>query len=175
MATSLKNLSDYDPSKVPDASEFKFGIAVAEWNSEITNALLDGCIEALKEHGVKEENIGIQHVPGSFELPTGAQILFDGFNPHAAICLGCVIKGETSHNEYINQSVANAIQGLGLVYRKPVIFGVLTPNTLEQAQDRAGGKHGNKGVEAAITAIKMVAARKDQSLTGGHKISGFFK
>ena len=91
MATELQNLSDYDPSKIPDASGFKFGIVVAEWNGEITDELLSGCILALRKNGVKEENIRIQHVPGSFELPTGAQILLDTFKPDAAICLGCVI------------------------------------------------------------------------------------
>lgn len=175
MATELQNLSKYDSTRIPDASDSKFGIVVAEWNQEVTEKLLLGCISGLKENGVKEKNIRVQHVPGSFELPTGAQILLDSFKPDSVICLGCVIKGETSHNEYINQSVATAIQGLSLFYRKPVIFGVLTPNNLQQAKDRAGGKHGNKGVEAAITAIKMVAARKNQSITGSNKIVGFFK
>jgi 6,7-dimethyl-8-ribityllumazine synthase len=155
MASSEKNLSEYQPGQLPDGSEFKIGICVSRWNEDITNALLEGCIECLKENKVKLENIYIQKVPGSFELPYGAHLLDQKYKPDALICLGCVIKGETSHNEYINQSVASALMQLSLMRNKPYVFGVLTPNNKDQALERAGGKHGNKGVEAAITALEM--------------------
>lgn len=138
----------------------KFGLVVSEYNSNITFALRDACIETLTKHGVKEKNIKIMFVPGTFELPCGAQTLNTQIKADAIICLGCVIKGETLHDEYINHAVAIGLMQLSLDLKKPVIFGVLTPNTLQQAKDRAGGKHGNKGVEAAVTAIKMVALTK---------------
>ncbi len=155
MATALKNLSDYNSNEVPDASKMTFGIVTAEWNDNVTFALRDGCINTLLQHGAKEENISLTMVPGAYELPLGAQILYEQKKPDAIICIGCVIQGETKHNDYINTAVANGLMDLNLKYNMPFVFGVLTPNTLEQALDRAGGKHGNKGVEAAITAIKM--------------------
>jgi 6,7-dimethyl-8-ribityllumazine synthase len=157
MASILQNLSSYDADKVPDGAGRSFGIAVSEWNKDITFALLTGCIETLKKHGVAEENIFVKFVPGSFELPFAAKMLAREQHLSAVICLGCVIKGETDHDVYINTSVAFALQELNTEYNIPFIFGVLTPNTLEQARDRAGGKHGNKGVEAAVTALKMAA------------------
>lgn len=161
MATALKNLSEYDESTLPDAGEMIFGIVVAEWNARITHALYEGCYDTLLKHGAKEENIHTVQVPGSFELPAGARILAGKHNPDAVICLGCVIKGETNHNEYINQAVANGLVNLSIASGKAFIFGVLTPNDEQQALDRAGGKHGNKGVEAAVTAIRMAALKKD--------------
>jgi 6,7-dimethyl-8-ribityllumazine synthase len=113
------------------------------------------CVTTLQKHGAMTEAIAIWHVPGVFELPLAAQTICDAENPDAVICLGCVITGETKHDEYINKSVAQALMQLGLSYATPIIFGVLTPQNIEQAQDRAGGKHGNKGVEAAIAAIRM--------------------
>jgi len=159
MSSSLKNLSDHDPSSIPDGSLMKFGIVVSEWNEEITAALLDGVLKRLKEQGVKNENIHIKTVPGSFELPYGSRIVAEQFAPHAVICLGCVIRGETSHFDYICQGVTQGITELNLDYDIPFIFGVLTTENQEQAQDRAGGKHGNKGEEAAVTALKMAALR----------------
>lgn len=156
MATNLKNLSTYSIDKVPSAVGMRIGIVVSEWNYEITAALLNGAVETLLKHGAKENDIVIKHVPGSFELPMGAQFFFEHDDAHAVICLGCVIQGETRHFEFICNSVAQGITNVALDYNSPVIFGVLTTNNLEQAKDRAGGKHGNKGVEAAITAIKMV-------------------
>ncbi|GAB4288276.1 MAG: 6,7-dimethyl-8-ribityllumazine synthase [Marinilabiliales bacterium] len=155
MATALKNLSEHDPEKVPNAENLAVGIVVAEWNSEITNELLNGCVETLLKYGVKEKNIFIQHVPGTFELTFGAKFLADKYNPNAVICLGCVIQGETRHFDFICQGVTQGITDLNLNYNIPFIFGVLTTDNFEQAKDRAGGKHGNKGIEAAITAIKM--------------------
>lgn len=171
MSSSLHNLSSYDPSTAPSAEPFSFGIVVSEWHADITHALYDGCVQTLLAHGAKEENIHTAQVPGSFELPLGAQLLASGKKVDAVICLGCVIKGETPHNDYINRSVASALSQLSLVSSKPFVFGLLTPDTLEQAQDRAGGQHGNKGVEAAVTAIRMAALR--QEITSPKKKIGF--
>lgn len=160
MASALKNLSTYDESNVPSAKKMRFGIVVADWNKEITHALYEGCYNTLLKHGATAENIQTLQVPGTFELPSAAKMLYDRSLEKlkiidACICIGCVIKGETSHNEYINHAVAHGLVNLSLVTGKPFIFGVLTPNSWEQAKDRAGGKHGNKGVEAAVTAIRM--------------------
>jgi 6,7-dimethyl-8-ribityllumazine synthase len=154
------NLSDYDPGRVPSAAEMRFGIVVSEWNSEITLALLDGAIQTLKKHDVTDNNILVKHVPGSFELTLGAQFIAEYDDVDAVICLGCVIQGETPHFTYICQSITQGITQLNLEYNIPFIFGVLTTNNLQQAYDRAGGKHGNKGDEAAITAIKMASLQR---------------
>lgn len=159
MATSLKNLSSYDPANVPDASGMKFGIVVSEWNEEVTASMADGAIQTLKKHGVKDENIQLITVPGSFELIFGSRILADKYSLDGVIALGCVIQGETKHFDYVCQGVTHGLAELNLEYDIPFIFGVLTTDNQQQAIDRAGGKHGNKGDEAAITAIKM-ASRK---------------
>jgi len=151
--------------------DFKIGIVVSDWNKEITESLLAGCKGTLIEHGISEDDLQVIHVPGSFELPTGARMLDDKYNLDAVICLGCVIEGETKHNEYINQAVATGITQLGILRSKPFIFGVLTPNSMEQAQDRAGGDHGNKGIEAAITALTMAKLKRD--LKAAKKTIGF--
>ncbi len=156
MASSLKNLSDYNPEKIPSVEGKKFGIVVSDYNSDITFKLLEGCVETLLKHGAHENDIYVEYVPGAFELTFGAKIILDKYPVDAAICLGCVIKGETDHDKYINHAVAQGVTQLSLQTGKPVIFGLLTPNTYQQAADRAGGKHGNKGVEAAVAAIKMV-------------------
>ncbi len=161
MATKLKNLSTYNPKKIPSAKDMKFGIIVSEWNEEITNALCKGAVETLLENGAKMQNIKIKYVPGSFELVYGADLLIQNTESEAIICLGCVIQGETRHFDFICDAVSNGIMKLGTENGVPVIFGVLTTNNLEQAQDRAGGKHGNKGTEAALTAIKMVALQNE--------------
>lgn len=160
MATTLKNLSDYDASKIPSASDMQFAIVVSEWNSEITFSLLRGAYDTLVKHGASEDRIKVDYVPGSFELTAGARIAAETGTVDAVICLGCVIRGETPHFDYICQSVANGITQLNVNYNIPFIFGVLTTENLNQAQERAGGKHGNKGDEAAITAIKMVALKR---------------
>lgn len=161
MATSLKNLSEYDINSVPSAENMKFGMVVSEWNDKITFALAKGAIETLKKHGAKEENIELKYVPGSFELTLGAQLLAENTDVDAVICLGCVIQGETRHFDFICQGVTHGITELNLDFNLPFVFGVLTTDNLEQAEARAGGKHGNKGDEAAITAIKMVALQKE--------------
>ena len=155
MATALHNLSDYDFDSVPDASNMCFGIVVAEWNHDITGALLDGCVRTLEKHGTIPENIHVKTVPGSFELVYGAQQMCknDGFD--AIIILGSVIQGETPHFTYICQGVTNGISYLNAVQNIPVIYGLLTTLNHQQALDRAGGKYGNKGDECAVTAIKM--------------------
>ena len=154
MAT--KDLSEYNPESVADASGMKFGIVVAEWNPEITMALAKGAIETLLKHGAPESNIKVKYVPGSFELPLGAQFFAEHDNVDAIIILGCVIQGETRHFDFICQGVTQGIMDLNLKYDKPFIFGLLTTENQQQALDRSGGKHGNKGDEAAVTAIKMV-------------------
>lgn len=155
MATTLHNLSDYDFSQVPDASNMCFGIVVSEWNPEITGALLDGTVKTLEKHGTIPENIHIKTVPGSFELVYGAQQMCknDGFD--AVIILGCVIRGETPHFDYICEGVTHGISYLNANQNIPVVFGLLTTNDLQQAKDRSGGRLGNKGDECAIVAIKM--------------------
>lgn len=163
MASALKNLSQYDESTMPSAAGMRFGIVVAEWNAHITHALYEGCFETLLKHGALEANIHTAQVPGSFELPTAAKLLVSRYSLDAVICLGCVIEGETKHNEYINNAVAVGLTNLGIVSGIPFIFGLLTPNNEEQALDRAGGKHGNKGVEAAVTAIRMGALKQEMS------------
>ncbi len=161
MASALKNLSNYDENSIPVAENMSFGIVVSEWNAHITHALYDGCVATLLKHGAKEENIHTIQVPGSFELPTGARLMAAKHKVDAVICLGCVIKGETKHDEYICNAVATGLMNLSIASGQPFIFGVLTPNNEEQALERAGGKHGNKGVEAAVSAIHMAALRKD--------------
>ena len=156
MSSKDQNLSSGSKEKLKSVEEFSFAIIVSDWNEEITYSLRDACIETLQSNGAKEENIHVHYVPGAFELPLGARIVMGQEKIDAAICLGCVIKGETEHDVYINNAVAQGIMNLGLTSKKPVIFGVLTPNDKQQAIDRSGGKYGNKGVEAAQTAIKMV-------------------
>ena len=154
---STSDLSDYNPASVPDAGKMRFGIVVSDWNREVTQALLEGAAKTLKKHGATDNNIIIKHVPGSFELTLGAQFLAEYDDLDAIICLGCIIQGETPHFSYICQSVTYGITKLNLEYNIPFIFGVLTTLNHDQALDRAGGKHGNKGDEAAVTAIKMAA------------------
>ncbi|KYG81667.1 6,7-dimethyl-8-ribityllumazine synthase [Roseivirga ehrenbergii] len=156
MASNLKNLSDYSDKNLTDMGKKKFAIVVSEWNEEVTESLYQGAYETLIANGVTKENIIKKMVPGSFELSMGAQWMAQKEEIDAVICLGCVIQGETRHFDFICDAVAHGITNVSLKYNKPVIFGVLTPNTQQQALDRAGGKHGNKGDEAAITAVKML-------------------
>ncbi len=156
MASTLKNLSEYSDQNIADISGKRFAIVVAEWNAQVTEALYKGAYQTLLKEGAQAENIIRKSVPGSFELTLGAQWTASRSDIDAVICLGCVIQGETRHFDFICNAVAHGLTDVGLKFDKPVIFGVLTPDTLEQALDRAGGKHGNKGDEAAITAIKML-------------------
>lgn len=164
MATYLQNLSSYDSSKVPSGKKMKFGIVVSDWNTDITHSLLRGAYETLTANGVSEDNILVKHVPGSFELILGGQFMGEYADLDGVICLGCVIQGETPHFTFVCQGVTQGIAELNMNYNIPFIFGLLTTNTHEQAKDRAGGKHGNKGVEAAVTAIKMAALQKDMEV-----------
>lgn len=161
MATTLQNLSEYNAATFPDIAGKRFGLVVAEWNKNITDALRQGAFDTLIKHGALPEHVRCSRVPGSFELTLGAQFMARSTDIDAVICLGAVIKGETKHDEYICNAVAQGITSVSLKYNKPVIFGVVTTNTLEQALDRAGGKHGNKGVEAAITAIQMLGLQTE--------------
>lgn len=154
MATQNNNLSDYDKSNLPNVSKMRFGIVVSQWNDDITDGLYKGAYNTLLDCGVSKDNIIKLEVPGSFELIYGTKILYKR-NCDAIICLGSVIKGETKHFDYVCQGVTNGIKDLNITLDIPVIFGVLTDNTKDQAINRSGGIHGNKGVEAAITAIKM--------------------
>jgi 6,7-dimethyl-8-ribityllumazine synthase len=155
------NLSAYNPDSIPDAGSMRFGIVVSDWNSDITIPLLAGAQKTLQKHGAISENIVVIHVPGSFELTHGAMLLAENIDPDAVICLGCVIRGETPHFTFICQGVTQGITKLNIDYKIPFIFGVLTTDTHQQAADRSGGKYGNKGDEAAITAIKMAALRQE--------------
>jgi 6,7-dimethyl-8-ribityllumazine synthase len=159
MASELKNLSDYSAEGV-SANGLSFGIVVSSWNHEVTEALYEGAVSTLIELGAVTSNIRRMDVPGSYELPLAAKWMADQHQPDAVICLGCVIQGETRHFDFICDAVANGLMDLNLSYGIPFIFGVLTPNNQDQAMARAGGKHGNKGIEAAVTAVKMATLRK---------------
>ena len=156
MATAYHNLSDYDFNSVPDASEMRFGIVVSEWNHDITGALLEGAVKTLKKHGAKDENILVYTVPGSFELTFGSAQLVKSGKVDAVIALGCVIRGETPHFDYVCNGATQGLTHLNATQDIPVIYGLITTNNMQQAEDRAGGKLGNKGDECAVTAIKMI-------------------
>jgi 6,7-dimethyl-8-ribityllumazine synthase len=156
VASSKKNLSTYSSANIVPLTEKKIAIVVSEWNPEITEALYSGALDTLLQRDLLRENIIKKLVPGSFELSLGAQWMASREDIDAVICLGCVIQGDTKHFDFICHAVAMGLTEVSLKFNKPVIFGVLTPNTHQQALDRAGGKYGNKGVEAAITAIKML-------------------
>ena len=159
MATQNKNLSLFDKADIPSAKGMCFGIVVANWNTEITSNLLDGAKETLLECGTSASNISVMEVPGSFELVFGSKLMTKK-EVDVIICLGSVIQGETKHFDFVCNAVSLGIKDLNITLNVPVIFGVLMDNTLQQARDRSGGKHGNKGVEAAITAIKMAHLNK---------------
>ena len=157
MATANKNLSVYDKTTIPNAKNLRFGIVVSEWNAEITEGLFTGALEALLDCGAQSENIISWNVPGSFELTFGCKKMITDAKVDAVIAIGSVIQGETKHFDFVCSATAQGIKDLNVVYDIPVIFCVLTDNTLLQAQERSGGKHGNKGTEAAIAAIKMAS------------------
>lgn len=160
MATEGKNLSAIDRETTPSAAPYRFGIVVSEWNAEITDALSSGARDALLELGCIEKNIYMHKVPGSFELPIGAKLLINSRPLDAVIAIGSVIQGETRHFEFVCQAVSQGVKDVSLQTDVPVIFCVLTDDTFEQAKARSGGKHGNKGVEAAVAAVKMAHMRK---------------
>ena len=155
MGTHLKGLSDFSHIEIPSAQGFRFGIVVSQWNAEVTGALFSGAYNTLLKSGALPENIIDIQVPGSFELTSGADLILASKELDVVICLGCVIQGETRHFDFICNAVAQGITNVSIKHNKPVIFGVLTTNNLQQAKDRSGGKHGNKGEEAAVTAIMM--------------------
>ncbi len=157
MASALHNLSAYDSESLPDVHDRRFGLVVADWNAELTTALAQGAADTLHQHGVRPECLTVLRVPGSFELTLGAQRLAQRPEIDAVICLGVVIRGDTKHDDYINHAVAQGLTTVSLKFDKPVVFGLVTTNDLQQAQDRCGGRHGNKGVEAAVTAIRLLA------------------
>ncbi|CCG99188.1 6,7-dimethyl-8-ribityllumazine synthase [Fibrella aestuarina BUZ 2] len=161
MSSADKNLSVFSAENLPTISQHRFALIVAEWNTDVTEALFQGAYDTLLRYGAQPENLVRGNVPGSFELTTAALWYAQRADIDAVICLGCVIQGETKHNDYINHAVAQGLTNVSLKTGKPVIFGVLTPNTQQQALDRAGGIHGNKGDEAAITAIKMVGLKSE--------------
>lgn len=159
MATNIKD--SFNPSTLPlDGKGYKIGILISQWNDAITNQLAHGAISKLIELGVNEHDIYKHYVPGSFELPLGASYLLSNTDADAVICLGCVIQGETKHFDYVCEGATHGIMNVNLEFKKPVVFGVLTTNTIEQAQDRAGGKHGNKGIDCAYTAIQMLTLKQ---------------
>ena len=156
MATAYHNLSDYDFNSVPDAADMRFGIVVSEWNYNITGALLAGAVKTLQTHGAKEENILVHHVPGSFELTFGAAQMIQSGKVDAVIAIGCVVRGDTPHFDYVCAGTTQGIAHLNATTDIPVIYGLITTNNMQQAEDRAGGCLGNKGDECAVTAIKMI-------------------
>jgi 6,7-dimethyl-8-ribityllumazine synthase len=165
MATENKNLSEYDKNSIPNAKNFRFGIVVSEWNDSITEGLYKGAIEALLENQVPSQHIIRWNVPGSFELIYGSKKMLQTQNVDAVIAIGCVIQGQTKHFDFVCEGVTQGIKDLNVQTDIPVIFCVLTDNTMQQSIDRSGGIHGNKGTEAAIAAIKMAYIRQQASLS----------
>lgn len=156
MTEKKQNLSEFTPFTFNSAQDIRIGIVVSEWNDHITESLFNGAYNTLTGQGVPAGNIFVQHVPGSFELPTAAEIMFRNMELDGVICIGCIIQGETRHFEFIANAVAQGIMEVGLKYGKPTVFSVLTCNDMQQAEDRSGGKHGNKGVEGAVSCLKMI-------------------
>lgn len=173
MATINKNLSEYDKNSIPDAKNFRFGIVVSEWNDTITEGLFNGAITGLLENEVPAENIIRWNVPGSFELVYGAKKMLQTQNVDAVITIGCVIQGQTKHFDFVCEGVTQGIKDLNVQTDIPVIFCVLTDNTMQQSIDRSGGVHGNKGTEAAIAAIKMAYLRQQASFSHQFKNQQF--
>jgi 6,7-dimethyl-8-ribityllumazine synthase len=164
MAIANKNLSNYDKNTIPSAKNFRFGIVVSEWNETITEGLYSGAEAALLDCDASTENIIRWNVPGSFELIYGAKKMITTQNVDAVIVIGCVIKGETMHFEFVCEGVTQGIKDLNIKFDVPVIFCLLTDNTEQQSLDRSGGIHGNKGTEAAIAALKMAYLREQATL-----------
>ena len=161
MATVYHNLSEYDFESVPSAESMRFGILVSEWNYNITGALLAGAVKTLQTHGAKEENILVEHVPGSFELTFGANQMIQSGKVDAVIAIGCVVRGDTPHFDYVCAGTTQGIDHLNATTDTPVIYGLITTNNMQQAEDRAGGCLGNKGDECAVAAIKMVHLKQE--------------
>lgn len=155
------NLSQPEFKKKTYDGNYRIAIVQSVWNRKVTDALANGAWNELIQNGIKKENISLHKVPGSYELPLAASLLASKFNLDGVICIGCVIKGDTPHFDFISEAVAHGIMEVGLKFQKPVIFGVITTLNMTQAMERAGGKHGNKGVEAAITCLEMLELKKN--------------
>jgi 6,7-dimethyl-8-ribityllumazine synthase len=160
MATANRNLSDYKKEDIPNGADYKVGIVVSEWNDQITSNLLKGAKQTLLENGVLEQNIFIQNVPGAFELPLGTQYFLEKGEVDGLIAIGVVIQGETKHFDFVCSGTTQGIMDVMLKYNKPIAFCVLTDNNIQQSIDRSGGKHGNKGIEAAIACLKMISNKR---------------
>lgn len=159
MATKNKNLSSFDSNEVPSGRGKKIGLVISEWNPEITEGLKDGALAVLREYDVHQGDTLIEYVPGTFELPLGAQFLLEFKKVDAVIAIGSVIRGETAHFDYVCQGATQGIQEVGLRFEKPVMFCVLTDDNIQQSRDRSGGKYGNKGTEAAVGVLKMLGLK----------------
>jgi len=159
MATTGKNLSSYNKKDIKNTDNLKIGIVVSQWNNQITDALYKGAFNTLIENGISKKNIKSLKVPGSFELVYGAKHLIETHKLNAIVAIGSIIQGETKHFDFVCNAVSQGIKDLNIKYNTPIIFCVLTDNTLQQAIDRSGGKHGNKGVECAVAALKMAILR----------------
>jgi len=158
MATSEKNLSEFSREEIPNGADFKIGIVVSEWNTDITSNLLKGAKQTLLDAGVEEDNIVVKNVPGAFELPLGCQLLLESDEEiDGVIAIGCVIQGDTKHFDFVCNGATQGLMHVNLEYNTPVSFCLLTDNTKQQSIDRSGGKHGNKGIECAVACLKMVA------------------
>lgn len=160
MATAGKDLSEYDSKTIPTGADFTIGIVVSEWNNSITDSLCDGAEATLREHGVAQEKIIIHRTPGAFELPLAAQWMLEDEKVDGVIAIGSVIQGETKHFDFVCQATAQGVKDVGIKHNKPAIFCVLTDDNMQQAIDRSGGKHGNKGIEAAVACLKMIDLKK---------------
>jgi len=162
MAAVNNNLSEYNKDNIPNGADFKIGIVVSEWNNEITENLLKGAKQALTDNGVSEDSIVVRWVPGAFELPLGCQLLLESDDElDGVIAIGCVIQGETKHFDYVCQGASQGIMAVNLEYNTPVSFCLLTDNTKQQSVDRSGGKHGNKGIECAVSCLKMIGLQEE--------------
>lgn len=165
MATENQNLSGYNPADFPSPIGKSVSIVASKWNEEITEGLLNGALDFLRAAGMERDQIIIHRVPGAFELPTAAAMSLEYDQVDAVIVVGSVIRGETAHFDYVCQGVTFGVQQVSLKYAKPVIFCVLTDDNIEQSRARSGGQHGNKGVEAAATALQMMAL--EDKISGG--------
>lgn len=160
MATSIKNLSEYDKNIISNGADYKIGIVVSEWNGQVTGALLEGALQTLKNHDVQDKHLTIVHVPGAFELPLGAQSLLEQQKFDGVLTIGTVIQGETKHFDFVCNGATQGIMEVMINYNTPISFCVLTDNNLQQSIDRSGGKHGNKGIECAVSLLKMIQLQR---------------
>ena len=158
MATDINNNFDLEPDTISEVNKMKFGLVVSTWNKNITDNLFDGAYETLLKYGAKDVNIKKIEVPGSFELIYGCKKM-QNKNVDVIIAIGCIIKGETDHYNYICQSVSNGITQLNIINNIPIVFCVLTDHNVQQSINRSGGKHGNKGIESAVAAIKIACIK----------------